>query len=230
MCKSVWHQKWSLGIIIPKGKKSKESLKTSVPELRSRCSRLGYFVVFCSSGKEAMNIHSLSCTTSSVIYIIYTICIYIIYICVHISSIWNRVVSCNTLTRNQTYSLDHSWCNFSIKSFIIQWFSVAQCESSMTGILISLFFQSSSHLLPDTLFQPPSSYSSSTRCSMMRPYFCQLLKIVLCCWHRENKLHCPLPYSIAAVSHQSKNCCFYDELENLIWSWWRRHTHYFLDV
>lgn len=109
-------------------------------------------MLFCSSGKEVMNIHSLSCLyyIISNIYYIYSMHIYNIYICVHISftSIWNHVVSCNTLTRNQTYSLDHSWCNFSIKYFIIQRFSVAQHQSSLTRILISLFFQSSSHLLP----------------------------------------------------------------------------------
>lgn len=143
MCKNVWHQKQSLGIIIPKEKKAKNH--SSVPELQSTCSRLGYFVLFCSSGKEAMNIDSLSCTTSSVIYIIYTVCVYIIYTFAYIflqsGIMWFHAT-------HLPYSLDHSWCNFSIKSFIIQWFSVAQCESSLTRILISLFFQSSSHLLP----------------------------------------------------------------------------------
>lgn len=146
------------------GKKSKESLKTSIPELRSRCSLLGYFVLFCSSGKELMSIHSLSCLyyIISNIYYIYSMRIYNIYICVHISftSIWNHVVSCNTLTRNQTYSLDHSWCNFSIKSFIIQQLGIAQHQSSLTRILSSLFFQSSSHLLP------------------LSPFFSHLLHIV----------------------------------------------------
>lgn len=53
-----------------------------------------------------------------------------------------------TLTRNQTYSLDHSWCNFSIKSFIIQQFSFAQHQPPPTRTLTLLFVQSSSRLLP----------------------------------------------------------------------------------
>lgn len=127
-------------------------------------------------------------------------------------------------TRNQTYSSDHSWCKFSIKSFIIQQLSFAPHPSPLSRILISFFFQSGSPLLP------PSPFSATffTLClhsrSMLRPYFCQLLKIALCCWHRENKLNRPLTYSVAAIAHQSKNCCFYDKFENLTWSWWRRHT------
>lgn len=137
------------------------------------------------------------------------------------------MASCNTVTRNQTYSLEHSWCNFSIKSFIIQWFSVAQHQSFLwlEHSLTLLSFQFS-FVASTTLFQPPSHilHSASTRCSMLRSNFCQLLKIALCCWHWEDKLNCPLTYSVAAISHQSKNCCFYDKFENLTWSWWRRHT------
>lgn len=218
MCKSVWHQKQPLGITIPKGKKREESLKTSVPELRSRCSQLVNYVLFCSSGK-VRNVHSLSCLyyIISNTYYIYSMHIYNIYICIHIcfTSLWNHMVSCNTLPRNQTYSLDHSWCNFSIKSFIIQRFSVAQHRSSLTRNLIpTLLSVQFTFVASIALFQLPSSHGASTRCSMLRPYFCQLLKIALCCWHREDKLNCPLTYSVAAISHQSKNRCFYDKFEN----------------
>lgn len=117
-------------------------------------------------------------------------------------------------TRNQTYSSDHSWCKLSIKSFITQQFSFAPHPSPLSRILIS-FLQSCSRCLPPSPFSATFFTSCLHLRSMLRPYFCQLLKIALCCWHREDKLNRPLPYPVAAIAHQSKNCCFYDKFENL---------------